>query len=138
MPLVREVEELARREGVAVLSLAPALATDPLDELGLTAREREVLALGAAGRSNPQIASELFISVKTASAQVPNILGKLSVGSRGEAAAVAHAWGSVHLRDNGLSGSLTGKGSAAVGSDPRRPSRRRVLGGEIAAVELTL
>ena len=71
MPLVREVEELARREGVAVLTLAPALATDPLDELGLTAREREVLALGAAGRSNPQIASELFISVKTASVQVP-------------------------------------------------------------------
>ncbi|MGR7002642.1 response regulator transcription factor [Yinghuangia aomiensis] len=42
------------------------------------------------GRSNRQIAEELFISVKTASAHVSNILGKLEVSSRGEAAALAN------------------------------------------------
>ena len=55
--------------------------------LGLTARELEVLGLVAAGRSNREIAAELFISAKTASVHVSNILAKLGVGSRGEAAA---------------------------------------------------
>jgi DNA-binding NarL/FixJ family response regulator len=49
-----------------------------------------VLRLVAAGHSNREIASELFISVKTASVHVSNILGKLNVTSRGEAAAAAH------------------------------------------------
>jgi DNA-binding NarL/FixJ family response regulator len=56
----------------------------------LTAREREVLELVAAGRSNGQIAQELFISRKTASVHVSNILAKLGVSTRLEAAAVAH------------------------------------------------
>ena len=60
------------------------------DRFGLTAREFEVLRLVADGRSNPEIASELFISAKTASVHVSNILGKLGVTSRGEAAATAH------------------------------------------------
>jgi DNA-binding NarL/FixJ family response regulator len=47
----------------------------------------------AAGRSNPQIAGALFISPKTASVHVSNILAKLGVGSRVEAAAVAHRLG---------------------------------------------
>ncbi|WP_045875257.1 helix-turn-helix transcriptional regulator [Pseudofrankia sp. DC12] len=64
--------------------------------LGLTARELEVLRLVAAGSSNPQIASALFISRKTASTHVSNILGKLGVATRGEAAAVAHR---LHLFD---------------------------------------
>jgi DNA-binding NarL/FixJ family response regulator len=59
----------------------------------LTQREREVLQLLADGRSNPQIAEALFISRKTASVHVSNILGKLGVASRGEAAAVAHRLG---------------------------------------------
>ena len=58
--------------------------------MGLTARELDVLRLVAAGRSNREIAGELFISVKTASVHVSNILGKLGVTSRGEAAAAAH------------------------------------------------
>jgi DNA-binding NarL/FixJ family response regulator len=52
-----------------------------------------VLQLVADGRSNPQIAEALFISRKTASVHVSNILGKLGVASRGEAAAVAHRLG---------------------------------------------
>jgi DNA-binding CsgD family transcriptional regulator/tetratricopeptide (TPR) repeat protein len=60
---------------------------------GLTAREREVLALVAEGRSNGEIAAELYIATKTASAHVSNILAKLGVSKRGEAAAVAHRLG---------------------------------------------
>ena len=60
------------------------------EALGLTSRERDVLRLVAAGRTNRQIAEELFISPKTASVHVSNILAKLGVSGRGEAAAVAH------------------------------------------------
>ncbi|WP_143712860.1 helix-turn-helix domain-containing protein, partial [Streptomyces hygroscopicus] len=70
---------------------APAAGpADPAEELGLTPRERDVLRLVAAGRSNRQIAEQLFISPKTASVHVSNILAKLGVSGRGEAAAVAH------------------------------------------------
>ena len=55
----------------------------------LTAREVEVLRLVATGRSNPQIADELFISVKTVGNHVSNILHKVSVSNRSEAAAYA-------------------------------------------------
>jgi ATP/maltotriose-dependent transcriptional regulator MalT len=60
---------------------------------GLTPRELEVLQLVAAGRSNGEIAAALFISTKTASVHVSNILAKLGVSGRGEAAAVAHRVG---------------------------------------------
>src|SRR5215472_15038885 len=60
---------------------------------GLTAREQEVLRLLAAGRSNREIAAELFIAPKTASVHVSNILGKLHAATRTEAAAIAHAEG---------------------------------------------
>ncbi len=55
----------------------------------LTPREREVLALLAAGLTNREIARQLFISDKTASVHVTNIKGKLEVRTRVEAAAVA-------------------------------------------------
>ena len=90
-PLSDDIALLARR---ARIPLGPdgdgdAAAPEP-DRLGLTAREFEVLRLVAAGRSNREIAAELFISAKTASVHVSNILGKLGVTSRGEAAATAH------------------------------------------------
>jgi ATP/maltotriose-dependent transcriptional regulator MalT len=72
---------------------SPPKPADELARFGLTDREREVLILVAAGRSNPEIARELFISAKTASVHVSNILAKLGVGGRVEAAAVAHRLG---------------------------------------------
>ncbi|WSK73496.1 response regulator transcription factor [Streptomyces sp. NBC_01276] len=61
-----------------------------MEALGLTSRERDVLRLVATGSTNRQIAEELFISPKTASVHVSNILAKLGVAGRGEAAALAH------------------------------------------------
>ncbi|KQU68966.1 hypothetical protein ASC58_09975 [Phycicoccus sp. Root101] len=55
----------------------------------LTSREREVLAHVAAGRSNSEIAQALFISDKTVSTHVSNILRKSQTSTRGEAAAWA-------------------------------------------------
>jgi DNA-binding NarL/FixJ family response regulator len=69
---------------------AVAAADDPF---GLTAREREVLALVAGGRTNRQIGAELFTSEKTTSVHVSRILAKLDVSTRGEAGAVAHRLG---------------------------------------------
>ncbi|MFI2202528.1 AAA family ATPase [Streptomyces sp. NPDC020192] len=91
-PLADAVTRLAQRARLTLTraprqALAPA---DPAAALGLTSRERDVLRLVAAGRTNRQIAEELFISPKTASVHVSNILGKLGVSGRGEAAAVAH------------------------------------------------
>jgi predicted ATPase/DNA-binding NarL/FixJ family response regulator len=60
---------------------------------GLTERELEVLKLLAAGHSNREIGTELFISPKTASVHVSNILAKLKAGSRTEAAAIAYRGG---------------------------------------------
>jgi DNA-binding CsgD family transcriptional regulator len=61
--------------------------------LGLTRREAEVLGLVAAGRSNRQIAQALFISPNTVGVHVSNILAKLGVAGRVEAAAIAHRLG---------------------------------------------
>lgn len=51
----------------------------------LTDRERDILHLMAKGRSNPAIAAELYLSVKTVANNVSNILGKLQVADRSEA-----------------------------------------------------
>jgi DNA-binding CsgD family transcriptional regulator/tetratricopeptide (TPR) repeat protein len=104
-PLSAEIAQLYRR---ARPGPAPARADRPgssgasgtagpeaATPFGLTARELEVLQLVAAGRSNREIAAELFISAKTASVHVSNILGKLGVASRGEAAAAAYREGLV-------------------------------------------
>lgn len=57
---------------------------------GLTAREVEVLRLVATGRSNPQIAAELFLSEKTVARHLSNIFTKTGVSSRTAAGAYAH------------------------------------------------
>ena len=67
----------------------------PAEQAGLTAREREVLELLSEGRTNRQIGEVLFISTKTASVHVSNILAKLQVANRGEAAATARRLGLV-------------------------------------------
>ncbi len=90
-PLERDVVDLARRARIDLDDQRPADGTG--DGLGLTPRETEVLTLLADGRSNPEIAERLFISPKTASVHVSNILRKLEVDSRGEATALAHRRG---------------------------------------------
>jgi len=69
---------------------------DPLTVLG--ARELEVLGQLARGRRNREIARELHISESTVKFHVAKILEKLGVGSRGEAAALAHEWGAATSR----------------------------------------
>jgi DNA-binding NarL/FixJ family response regulator len=94
--LATELEALARRARIDLPTPPdqPEHSAEPrpdaLDRLHLTPREREVLALVADGRTNRQIAEKLYISDKTASVHVSNILTKLGVTNRGEAAAVAH------------------------------------------------
>ena len=61
----------------------------------LTAREREILALVGRARSNKQIALELTISERTARTHVSNILRKLDLSSRTEAALFAERAGLV-------------------------------------------
>jgi DNA-binding NarL/FixJ family response regulator len=65
---------------------------------GLTAREVEVLRLVAAGRSNREIADELYLSVKTVGRHLSNIFFKIGVSSRTAAAAFAYQHGLVGER----------------------------------------
>jgi DNA-binding CsgD family transcriptional regulator len=97
-PLLRQITRLARQARIDLPADADG-GREPAAPFGLTARELEVLRLVAGGRRNQQIAAELFISPKTASVHVSNILGKLGVTSRVEAAAAAHR---LHLFDNGV------------------------------------
>jgi DNA-binding NarL/FixJ family response regulator len=94
--------ELGARPLLALLGdTAPAVAsvpaprTDPARPVALTGRESEILALVAEGRSNGEIGKQLFISTKTVSVHVSNILAKLGAASRTEAAAIARRRGLV-------------------------------------------
>jgi DNA-binding CsgD family transcriptional regulator/tetratricopeptide (TPR) repeat protein len=96
--LIDRADDLLRRLGAREDAGAAAGAPDAGPETvpgapALTARELDVLRLVAAGRSNGEIGKELFISTKTASVHVSNILAKLGVARRTEAAAVAHRHG---------------------------------------------
>ena len=96
-PLREQAEWLARRARLTLAGDPAIQAADPGEQArhkyGLTARELEVLRLLVIGRTNRDIAAELFISVKTASVHVSNIMSKLGVASRGEAAAIAYRLG---------------------------------------------
>jgi len=88
-PLQSALQALASRARLDIGIGPPARRT----LAGLTPRELEVLGLLVEGRSNRQIAEQLFISGKTASVHVTNLLAKLGVHSRLEAAAVARRLG---------------------------------------------
>ena len=98
-PLLAQIRALAERARIPLQP--PAAASEPeapppaqpLTRYGLTDRELTVLRLLAAGRTNPQIGAELYISASTASVHVSNILRKLGVSSRVQAAAVAERAG---------------------------------------------
>jgi DNA-binding CsgD family transcriptional regulator/tetratricopeptide (TPR) repeat protein len=99
-PLLDDAEALARRARLPIDDHPPEAPAPPdAVPFALTEREREVLGLVAAGRTNGQIAAALFISPKTASVHVSNILAKLGVSGRVEAAAVAHRLGLVASPD---------------------------------------
>ncbi len=83
---------IARRVAEFFSAGPAASAGSPFPQL--TAREHEILALVAAGRSNTQIASELFLSPKTVRNNVSNIFAKLHVADRAEAI--------IRARDAGL------------------------------------
>ena len=83
-PLMAEVE---------ALGLGAGTSRNAAQSEALTGREREVLGLLIEGRTNRQIGRQLYISEKTVSVHVSNILAKLGVGSRTEAAALARREG---------------------------------------------
>lgn len=93
VPLRDAVDALTRRARLGDTSPEPAGSPTGEAVGTLTGREREVLALLALGRSNRQIGEELFISAKTASVHVSNILAKVGAASRTEAVALAYRKG---------------------------------------------
>jgi DNA-binding NarL/FixJ family response regulator len=96
--LAGEIESLAARARLR-LGLSDGAAAGSADDdesddpFGLTPRERQVLALVAAGATNREIGRQLYMAEKTASVHVSRILAKLDVRSRTEAAGVAHRLG---------------------------------------------
>ena len=88
-PLLAELRVLGGPGGGAAMSRGPASRRDE----PLTGREEEVLALVAEGRSNREIGKQLFISAKTVSVHVSNILAKLGAAGRTEAVALARRRG---------------------------------------------
>ena len=98
-PLADELTLLAQRARLDLATRDEASADREQrlgDELGLTPRESEVLALIARGQTNREIAETLVISVKTASVHVSHILHKLQAPNRQEAAAIAHRLTAAH------------------------------------------
>ena len=93
-PLQTRVEELAASARISLTSpRIPSAATVPAAFTGLTPRETEVLAHLVANRTNAEIAETLFISEKTVSVHVSNLLRKTATGSRREVAALARRVG---------------------------------------------
>jgi DNA-binding CsgD family transcriptional regulator len=94
VPLLEAIRALADRARIPLES--PSTPAEPHPNAapyGLTDPELLVLRLVAAGRSNREIGAELFISGKTASVHLSNILRKLGVSSRVQAATLAERAG---------------------------------------------
>jgi DNA-binding CsgD family transcriptional regulator/tetratricopeptide (TPR) repeat protein len=94
-PLRAAIARVAERAGLELSGSPAGDVEEPARRFGLTRRELEVLHLLVDGRTNRQIAGELFITEKTAGHHVSSILGKLDVAGRTEAASVAHRVGLV-------------------------------------------
>ena len=92
-PLAARIRDLAQRARLDLSAAGTPAAGDPLAALNVTPREADVLRLLADGRTNRQIGEALFISEKTASVHITNLLRKLGVSNRIEAAAVAQRAG---------------------------------------------
>jgi len=100
-PLLAAIRTLAGRARIPLQPPADAAPTTPPPAkapapYSLTDRELAVLRLLAAGRTNAQIGAELYISPKTAGVHVSNILRKLDVSGRAQAAALAERAGLLH------------------------------------------
>jgi DNA-binding CsgD family transcriptional regulator len=88
---VRSVDLTAEIGAALALTRHQTSAEAPtLADLGLTQREREVLRMMAAGKTNQEIADELFVSVGTVKVHVTHVLAKLDVKSRAAATDFAH------------------------------------------------
>jgi DNA-binding CsgD family transcriptional regulator/tetratricopeptide (TPR) repeat protein len=85
-PLLAELGQQGRQ---GQQGLGRSRGPDARRHTDLTTREIQILELVAQGRSNGEIARQLFISAKTVSVHVSNILAKLGAGGRTEAAAIA-------------------------------------------------
>ena len=92
MPLAPEV---VARLVASYVQRPPAEPQNPARLAPLSDRERDVLALIGAGRSNPEIAAELFISLATVKSHVRHILAKLDLRDRPQAIVLAHECGLV-------------------------------------------
>jgi DNA-binding NarL/FixJ family response regulator len=92
MPLAPEV---VARLVASYVQRPPAATQSPARLAPLSDRERDVLALIGAGRSNPEIAAELFISLATVKSHVRHILAKLDLRDRPQAIVLAHECGLV-------------------------------------------
>jgi len=94
-PLLTEIDLLARRARIDLKRPVPAPArpNEPPDPFRLTRRERQVLTLLVQGCTNREIARALFITEKTASVHVSNIMKKMQTENRAKTAAAAHRLG---------------------------------------------
>ncbi|MEO7369857.1 MAG: response regulator transcription factor, partial [Ilumatobacteraceae bacterium] len=93
-PLLEQIAAFSRRARISVLTpRIVELDVQSIDHFGLTPREAEVLSLVTAGQTNREIGTRLYVSEKTAGVHVSNILRKLGVTSRIEAAAIAQRLG---------------------------------------------
>jgi DNA-binding CsgD family transcriptional regulator/tetratricopeptide (TPR) repeat protein len=94
VPVGRLIRRRMRASGIRSIP-AGARAATRADPAGLTPRERDVLRLVRAGRTNAEIATQLYISAKTVGHHVSAVLAKLGTATRAEAAAEADRLGLV-------------------------------------------